>query len=210
MIGRTLGELAPGAEASLTRAITAETIRDFVAASGDANPIHSDPAFAAATRFGRVIAPGMLTAGLVSAVIGTRLPGPGTIYLSQELRFLRPVHVGDVVTARVVVVEIVAEKNRLRLQTACVNQGGDAVLEGTAWVMPPLARIEYEASRPGLAAARAPLAPVAPVAPLVLAPAALGLEVLSWWVRGSLAWSDPALWGWAPARPAAEPDPVRP
>lgn len=203
MIGRTLGELAPGAEASLTRAITAETIRGFVAASGDANPIHSDPAFAATTRFGRVIAPGMLTAGLVSAVIGTRLPGPGTIYLSQELRFLRPVHVGDVVTARVTVAEIVAEKNRLRLQTACVNQGGDAVLEGTAWVMPPLARIEYEA-------ARAPLAPVAPVAPLVLAPAALGLEVLSWWVRGSLAWSDPALWGWAPARPAAEPDPVRP
>jgi hypothetical protein len=77
------------------------------------------------------------------------------------------------------------------------------VLEGAAWVMPPLARIEYEA-------VRAPLAPVAPVAPLVLAPAALGLEVLSWWVRGSLAWSDPALWGWAPARPAAEPDPVRP
>jgi phosphate acetyltransferase len=207
MTGRTLGELAPGAEAALTRGITVETIRDFVAASGDGNPIHSDPAFAATTRFGRVIAPGMLTAGLVSAVIGTRLPGPGTIYLSQELRFLRPVHVGDVVTARVVVAEIVAEKNRLRLQTACVNQGGEAVLEGTAWVMPPLARIEYEAPRASVAAAPAP---VTPVAPLVLAPAALGLEVLSWWVRGSLALSDPAFWGWAPARPGTEPDPVRP
>src|SRR5204863_7693871 len=100
------------------------------------NPIHSDVAHAATTPFKSPIAPGIFTAGLVSAVIGTRLPGPGAIYLSQSLRFLRPVRVGDTITARVEALEVSREKNRLRLQTTCTNQRGEEVLSGEAWVMP--------------------------------------------------------------------------
>ena len=115
MTGLTMKDVAVGDVAEVTYTVTAETIREFVTASGDDNPIHSDAAFAAGTRFGRVIAPGMLTGSFVSSVIGTRLPGPGTIYLSQSFRFMRPVYIGDRVTARVEVAERVAERNRLRL-----------------------------------------------------------------------------------------------
>lgn len=146
MTGLTIEELAVGDHAEVTYTVTAETIREFVAASGDDNPIHSDPAFAAETRFGRVIAPGMLTGSFVSAVIGTRLPGPGAVYLSQELRFLRPVYVDDRVTARVEVVERLAERNRLRLLTTCRNQAGEPLLEGQAWVLPSRVRVEYGVS----------------------------------------------------------------
>ena len=105
MTGLTMEDVAVGDVAEITYPVTAETIREFVTASGDDNPIHSDAAFAATTRFGRVIAPGMLTGSFVSSVIGTRLPGPGTIYLSQSFRFMRPVYIGDRVTARVEVAE---------------------------------------------------------------------------------------------------------
>jgi phosphate acetyltransferase/phosphate butyryltransferase len=145
MTGRTIEDLAVGDAAEVTRTITVGAIRAFVDASGDGNPVHSDPGFAGSTRFGRVIAPGMLTGSLISAVIGTRLPGPGAIYLSQTLRFLRPVYVGDRVTARVEVAERLVEKKRIRLTTTCVNQGGDLLLEGEAWVLPSAVRIEYEA-----------------------------------------------------------------
>ena len=152
MIGLTMKDVAVGDVAEVTYTVTAETIREFVTASGDDNPIHSDAAFAADTRFGRVIAPGMLTGSFVSSVIGTRLPGPGTIYLSQSFRFMRPVYIGDRVTARVEVAERVAERNRLRLGTTCVNQDGELLLEGEAWVLPSPTRIEYAApsSRPPL------------------------------------------------------------
>ena len=155
MTGRTIEELAVGDHAEVSYAITGETIREFVDATGDNNPIHSDPTFAATSRFGQVIAPGMLTGGLVSAVIGTCLPGPGTIYLSQNFRFLKPVHVGDAITARVEVTEILRERNRLCLKTVCRNQHGEVVLEGEAWVMPSKAHVEYEAPRKGLPASLA-------------------------------------------------------
>jgi phosphate acetyltransferase/phosphate butyryltransferase len=148
MTGLTMEDVAVGDVADITYPVTAETIREFVTASGDDNPIHSDAAFAAATRFGRVIAPGMLTGSFVSSVIGTRLPGPGTIYLSQSFRFMRPVYIDDRVTARVEVVERVLERNRLRLATTCVNQHGEPLLEGEAWVLPSPTRIEYTASGP--------------------------------------------------------------
>jgi acyl dehydratase len=208
MRGLTIEEIAVGDVSEVTHTVTPETIRDFVVASGDDNPIHSDPAFAAGTRFGRVIAPGMLTGSFVSGVIGTRLPGPGTIYLSQSLRFLRPVYVGDRVTARVEVVERVAERNRIRLRTTCVNQAGELLLDGEAWVLPSTAPIEYAARRPERRAA----------APAAFAPAVLALEMMSLWMTSGLALASHALQltrppvprGEPAAPPAPEADPIRP
>jgi acyl dehydratase len=132
----SIEELHPGDVAELSREIVVADINQFVDAVGDHNPIHSDPVFAAATSFREPIAPGLLTAGLISAVIGTRLPGPGAIYLSQTLKFLRPVKPGDTITARVEVLEVLPERNRIRLATVCLNQRGEEVLTGEAWVMP--------------------------------------------------------------------------
>jgi 3-hydroxybutyryl-CoA dehydratase len=144
MIGITIEDVEVGDRAELTRVATEADIAGFVDSVGDYNPIHSDRDYAAGTKFKGRIAPGIWTAGLISAVIGTRLPGPGTIYLSQDLRFLRPVMLGDTVTARVEVVEANREKNRVRLRTSCVNQHGDAVLEGAALVMPSRTTVRYE------------------------------------------------------------------
>jgi phosphate acetyltransferase/phosphate butyryltransferase len=208
MRGLTIGDIAVGDAAEVTHTITVESIREFVVASGDDNPIHSDPAFAADTRFGRVIAPGMLTGSFVSAVIGTRLPGPGTIYLSQDFRFLRPVYIGDRVTARVEVAERLEARNRLRLRTTCVNQAGELVLEGDAWVLPSTTPIEY---------ARGPRSR-RPAAPLAFAPAAVAVELASLWIAGGLALTSQALqlgraFAPQPAAPAShppDPDPIRP
>ncbi len=183
MIGQTIQELAVGDAAELTREVTAEQIREYVGAVGDDNPIHSDPAFAATTRFGEIISPGMLTGGLISAVIGTRLPGPGTIYLSQNLRFLKPVHVGDTITARVEVTETLPDRNRLCLRTICLNQDGEVVLEGEAWVMPPKVHVVYDAR----CAERPTWGSVA------LAPAALAVRVMSFWAASGLALASHAL-----------------
>ncbi|MDR7503145.1 MAG: MaoC family dehydratase [Armatimonadota bacterium] len=169
MIGRSVRELAVGQVAELTREVTPGLVRAFLEATGDENPLHSDPAFAAATRFGGVVVPGMLTGSLISAVIGTRLPGPGTVYVSQDLRFRRPVALGDVVTARVEVTRLVPERNRVCLRTTCTNQHGEVVLEGEAWVLPPRARVEYRV--PG---ARSPLA-------LAWTPATLGARLVAAW-----------------------------
>jgi len=207
MTGLTMDEVAVGDVAEVTHTVTADAIREFVAASGDDNPIHSDAAFAAGTRFGRVIAPGMLTGSFVSGVIGTRLPGPGTIYLSQNFRFLRPVYIGDRVTARVEVAERVPERNRLRLRTTCVNQNGEPLLEGEAWVLPSPTRIEYAAQRP-----------VRRATPVALLPAAMAVEVMSIWMTSGLTLASQALRLVAPvpvpavasrAPVAAAPDPVR-
>ena len=208
MTGLTLEDLAIGDVAEVSYTVTAATIREFVTASGDDNPIHSDAAFAAGTRFGRVIAPGMLTGSFVSSVIGTRLPGPGTIYLSQNFRFLRPVYIGDRVTARVEVAERIPERNRLRLQTTCANQAGDLLLEGEAWVLPSPTRIEYALPQP-----------VRRATPMAFLPAAMAVEMMSIWMasglslatqvlRSGVAISGPGIQGRAPA--ASEPDPVRP
>ena len=205
MTGLTMEDVTVGDVAEMTYAVTAETIREFVTASGDDNPIHSDEMFAAGTRFGRVIAPGMLTGSFVSSVIGTRLPGPGTIYLSQSFRFLRPVYVGDRVTARVEVIERVADRNRLRLRTTCVNEAGELLLEGEAWVLPSSARIEY----------RAPESPRR-LSPPLFFPATLAVEMMSIWMTSGLALASQSLRYMppfvmpSPGSGAAEPDPVRP
>ncbi len=145
MIGKTIAELAQGDHDEIVRRVEMEDITGFVDAVGDYNPIHSDPRFAAATAFRQPIAPGVYTAGLISAVIGTRLPGPGAIYLSQSLKFLKPVKPGDTITTRVEVQEVIRERNRIRLSTVCTNQSGEQVLTGEAWVMPSKTRVVYEA-----------------------------------------------------------------
>ena len=207
MTGLTMEDVAVGDVAEVTYTVTAETIREFVTASGDDNPIHSDEAFAAGTRFGRVIAPGMLTGSFVSSVIGTHLPGPGTIYLSQTFRFMRPVYIADRVTARVEVLERVAERNRVRLATTCVNQDGELLLEGEAWVLPSPTRIEYAAPSP----VRRTTA--------VFLPAALAVEMMSIWMSSGLALATqalrlmpgaPVLGGGSERSGVTEPDPVRP
>lgn len=124
-----------GDSAEVTREITQEDVQTFASLSGDDNPLHLDASFAARTRFRQPIAHGMLTASLISAVIGTRLPGPGGIYLSQELKFVRPVFIGDRVTARAEILDIRPDKPILRLRTTCINQRGETVITGEAVVM---------------------------------------------------------------------------
>jgi 3-hydroxybutyryl-CoA dehydratase len=137
MRGKTMDGLELGQKAVIVKTITAADIEQYSALTGDRNPLHTDKAFAKRTRFGEPIAHGMLAASVISACIGSRLPGPGTIYLSQELRFLKPVKVGDTVIARVEVTELIREKNRVRLKTTLHNQRGEQVIEGSALVIPP-------------------------------------------------------------------------
>ena len=144
MIGLTIDAIEVGDGAEITRRASDADIAAFVESVGDYNPVHSDPAYAASTQFGEPIAPGIWTAGLISAVIGTRLPGPGAIYLSQDLKFLRPVKLGDVIRARVEVLEANRVKNRMRLRTVCTNQRGEDVLTGEALVMPSRTRVVYD------------------------------------------------------------------
>jgi 3-hydroxybutyryl-CoA dehydratase len=130
-------ELTPGQSAELGKTVTEADVVLFAGVTGDFNPVHVNAEVAERSRFGGRIAHGMLGAGLISAVLGTRLPGPGCIYLSQSLRFTAPVRIGDTVTARVEVVEVIAAKRRARLATVCRNQRGETVIEGEAVVMVP-------------------------------------------------------------------------
>ena len=125
-----------GQYASLMRTVMETDVIDFAQVSGDNNPIHLSDDYASSTRFGQRIAHGMFTASLISAVIGTQMPGPGAVYLSQTLRFLGPVKIGDVVAAIVEVAEKIEKGRRVRLDCRCVVDGR-AVLEGEAWVSVP-------------------------------------------------------------------------
>jgi 3-hydroxybutyryl-CoA dehydratase len=126
-----------GASASRTKQITDEDVRLFAQVSGDTNSIHLDEAYAAATPFGRRIAHGLLTASLISAVIGNDLPGVGSIYLGQDLKFKAPVFIGDVVTATVEIVKYREDKRIMTLRTTCVKADGMLVIEGEAVVIAP-------------------------------------------------------------------------
>jgi acyl dehydratase len=129
--------LKAGTSAEWQRTVTAESVELFAEATGDANPIHLDDKAASETRFGRRIAHGMLAAGYISAVLGTKLPGPGSIYLSQHLRFRAPVFLGDVITTRVEVIDVRADKPIVTLRTTCTNQDGVVVTDGEAIVLAP-------------------------------------------------------------------------
>jgi 3-hydroxybutyryl-CoA dehydratase len=134
--GYMFEDLKVGMEASYVRVITDADIRAFAAVSGDHNPVHLDEEFAAKTMFKGRIAHGMLSAGFISTVIGTQLPGQGTIYMSQSLNFRAPVRIGDEVTTVVSVAELLPEKKRAVLTCRCLV-GGKAVLEGDALVKVP-------------------------------------------------------------------------
>jgi len=123
-----------GARATRVRTFTDADIARFAEVSGDRNPLHLDDAYAATTPFGERIAHGFLTASMISAVIGMELPGPGSIYLGQTLKFLAPVHIGDTVTASVEVIGMREEKRLLTLRTDCTNQAGVLVISGEAVV----------------------------------------------------------------------------
>ena len=133
---RYLEDLAVGMTASLTKTITLEDIIKFSEVSTDVNPVHLDPAYAATTPFKGVIAHGMLSAGLISAVMANQLPGPGTVYLAQSLKFKVPVRPGDEVTATATIKEIDSRRKRVLLDTVCTVRG-KAVIEGEATVMFP-------------------------------------------------------------------------
>lgn len=136
MKGLFLEDLSVGQSAELTRTVDEKGIQSFAEVTGDVNPVHLDEAYAATTPFKTRIAHGMLSAGYISAVIGTRLPGPGAIYISQALRFKRPVKIGDEVTATATITGIDAEKARVTLETVC-TVGGKPVVEGEATIMVP-------------------------------------------------------------------------
>jgi 3-hydroxybutyryl-CoA dehydratase len=137
MIGKTIKELEIGDTAEFSKTVSESDIYQFAGITGDFNPAHMNEEYAKKTFFKTRIAHGMLSAGFISTAIGTKLPGTGSIYISQTLSFLAPVRIGDTITARVEVIEIMAGKNRVRLKTVCVNQEGTQVLDGEAVVSPP-------------------------------------------------------------------------
>jgi 3-hydroxybutyryl-CoA dehydratase len=135
--GKSIGELKIGDSAQIVKTITEGDIELFARATGDFNPVHLDATYAEKTMFKGRIAHGLLSVGFFSAILGNILPGHGTIYLSQEVKFVAPVRIGDTITAKVEVIELIPEKNRARFRTSCVNQDGKLVVDGIAWTMPP-------------------------------------------------------------------------
>jgi 3-hydroxybutyryl-CoA dehydratase len=136
-------EWKEGDSASLSKTITNADVVLYAALSGDTNPVHLDDTYASKTRFGRRIAHGMLVAGLVSAVLGTKIPGPGAIYAGQTIRFLKPVYLGETITATATIISYDPARGRMVLETTCRNQDDEEVFSGEAdirykpeWVIP--------------------------------------------------------------------------
>jgi 3-hydroxybutyryl-CoA dehydratase len=127
-------DISMGQTAEVMHTVTEEDVQTFGNLSGDFNPLHFDDDWAKKTMFGGRIAHGILTASYISTAIGMHLPGPGTIYMSQSMRFLGPVRIGDTITALVEVVKLNDEKQRVTLKTTCTNQDGKVVLDGEALV----------------------------------------------------------------------------
>ena len=134
MGGYDIEDLSVGMSASFAKTVTEADIVLFAGVSGDTNPVHLDAETAATTMFGERIAHGMLSAGFISAVLGSKMPGPGTIYMSQTLKFKAPVKIGDTVKATAEITELVPEKKRVILKTTC-TVAGKVVLEGEATMM---------------------------------------------------------------------------
>ena len=126
-----------GESASFTKTFSDEDVRGFAEISGDMNPVHLDDEYASQTQFKKRLVHGILTAGLISAVLGMELPGPGSIYLSQSINFRAPVYIGDTVTATVTVIKIREGKPIVTLGTVCKNQDDVVVLEGEAVLLAP-------------------------------------------------------------------------
>ncbi|MBF0111191.1 MAG: MaoC family dehydratase [Desulfamplus sp.] len=137
MMGRTIDQLKLGDYEEFSKTVSESDIYLFAGVSGDMNPAHIDEQYASNTFFKGRIAHGILVGSFISTVIGMKLPGPGTIYLEQQYKFLAPVRIGDTITAKAEVIEIKSEKNKITLQTRCFNQNGVMVIDGTALVSPP-------------------------------------------------------------------------
>ena len=128
-------ELSVGQFAEFTKTVTETDVVMYAGITGDFNPMHVDEVTASQSRFKGRIAHGMLTAGFISACLGMKLPGAGSIYVGQTLKFTRPVRIGDTITARLEVLELVPEKKRVKLSTTCRNQDQEVVVDGEATVM---------------------------------------------------------------------------
>lgn len=140
----TYDELSVGQSGGLEKTVTAKDVLLFAAVSGDTNPAHLDPEYAQQTMFKEVIVHGMYSAGLISAVLGTRFPGPGTIYLGQDLQFKRPVHLGDTLTVALTVASKRDDKKIVTLDCLVTNQDGQKVVTGTATIIAPTITVEHE------------------------------------------------------------------
>ncbi len=136
MLGKTIDEMKVGDSAEFAKTIGESDIYLFAGITGDLNPFHVNEDFSKDTFFKGRIAHGILLAGFISAVVGCHLPGPGAIYVKQELKFKAPARIGDTITAKATVKEMVVEKNRVVLTTTCTNQDGDLIVDGEAVVSP--------------------------------------------------------------------------
>ena len=134
---RRIDDLQIGERASFSKTISESDVYLFAGITGDFNPAHVNRPYAEKTFFKARIAHGILVAGLLSAVMANHLPGPGTVYIHQDLHFTAPVYIGDTVTARVEIRSIDLGHNRVELQTTCINQNGETVVDGQATVSPP-------------------------------------------------------------------------
>ncbi len=126
-----------GDSASLSKTFTANDVQNFADISGDRNPLHIDAEYASKTQFKQRLVHGMLTAGLISAVLGMQLPGPGSVYIHQDLNFRKPVFIDDTITATVTIKKLRAGKPIITLGTVCTNQVGTVVLDGEATLIVP-------------------------------------------------------------------------
>ncbi len=133
----TIDQLEIGQSAQFSKTISESDVYLFAGVTGDMNPAHLNAVYSQNDVFHQRVAHGMLSASLISTVLGTELPGKGTIYLEQDVKFVAPVHFGDTITANVEVIEKNMEKNRVRLKTTCTNQDGKVVVDGEALAMPP-------------------------------------------------------------------------
>lgn len=134
---KTIRDIKVGDSDSFTKTVTEADVYNFAGVSGDFNPAHINETYAKETMFKGRIAHGVLSVSFISTVIGTLLPGPGSIYLSQEVKFLKPVYFNDTITATCTVTEIIEEKNRIHLDTVCTNQRGEEVITGSVKVFLP-------------------------------------------------------------------------
>lgn len=137
MNGLSIEQIKIGDKVFVEKTISETDVYLFAGITGDLNPAHVNQIKAEQTMFKGRIAHGILITGLISTCLGMYLPGPGTIYMSQQVRFTAPVHIGDTIKAEVEVIEINLEKNRVKLKTICTNQYDKVVIDGEAMVMPP-------------------------------------------------------------------------
>jgi acyl dehydratase len=125
--------LEVGQRARRSKTVTARDVELYTEITGDRNPLHFDPDFAARTRFGRLVAQGGITAGMLNALVAMDLPGPGTVFMSQSLRYLAPTYLGDTLTAEVEVLSVKPDKPVCQLKATITNQDGTVVLDGECW-----------------------------------------------------------------------------